>query len=93
MRCLPGVGPKSAQRMAFHLLQRDRAGADRLARALAQALTSVRHCAGCNNFTEAEQCELCASGRRDGELLCAVESPADLLMIEQTHAYQGMYYV
>jgi recombination protein RecR len=93
LRCLPGVGPKSSQRMAFHLLQRDRPGADRLARALAQALTSVRHCSGCNNFTEADTCELCASGRRDGALLCVVESPADLLMIEQTHSYQGLYFV
>jgi recombination protein RecR len=93
LRCLPGVGPKSAQRMAFHLLQRNRPGAARLGRALTEALESVRHCSGCNNFTEAETCELCASGRRDGELLCVVESPADLLMIEQTHAFPGRYYV
>lgn len=93
LRCLPGVGPKSAQRMAFHLLQRDRGGAGRLAQALAQALERVRHCSGCNNFTEAETCELCASGRRDASLLCVVESPADLLMIEQTHSYPGLYYV
>ena len=93
MRCLPGVGPKSSQRMAFHLLQRDRPGAARLARALAEALDTVRHCSGCNNFTEAERCELCESPRRDASLLCVVESPADLLMIEQTHAYSGLYYV
>ncbi|MDE3009639.1 MAG: recombination mediator RecR [Pseudomonadota bacterium] len=93
LRCLPGVGPKSAQRMAFHLLQRDRAGASLLARALAQALERVHHCSGCNNFTEAETCELCASDRRDASLLCVVESPADLLMIEQTHSFQGQYYV
>ncbi len=93
LRCLPGVGPKSAQRMAFHLLQRDRGGAAQLARALAHALESVRHCSGCNNFTETETCELCASERRDSALLCVIESPADLLMIEQTHSYQGLYYV
>ena len=93
LRCLPGVGPKSAQRMAFHLLQRDRTGADRLARALAEALVVVRHCTGCNNFTEQPACELCTSANRDGSLLCVVESPADLLMIEQTQAYSGQYYV
>jgi len=93
LRCLPGVGPKSSQRMAFHLLQRDRSGAAQLARALAHALEHVHHCSGCNNFTEAESCELCASGRRDATLLCVVESPADLLMIEQTHSYHGLYYV
>ncbi len=93
LRCLPGVGPKSAQRMAFYLLQRDRPGADRLARALSHALTAVRHCNGCNNFTEQASCELCLSGDRDGTVLCVVETPADLLMIEQTHAYRGQYYV
>jgi recombination protein RecR len=93
LRCLPGVGPKSAQRMAFHLLQRDRPGADRLARALGHALEHVRHCSGCNNFTEAASCELCSSDRRDPGVLCVVESPADLLMIEQTHSYTGLYYV
>ena len=93
LRCLPGVGPKSAQRMAFHLLQRDRTGADRLARALGHALEHVSHCSGCNNFTESACCELCSSDRRDPGVLCVVESPADLLMIEQTHSYSGLYYV
>ena len=83
LRCLPGVGPKSAQRMAFHLLQRDHPGARRLGRALDQALARVRHCERCNNFTEQAVCELCSSPRRDQTSLCVVESPADLLMIDR----------
>lgn len=93
LRCLPGVGPKSAQRMAYHLLQRDHAGAQRLGNALMQALQRVRHCDRCNNFTEQAVCELCSSARRDPSLLCVVESPADLLMMEQSQAYSGMYFV
>lgn len=93
LRCLPGVGPRSAQRMAFHLLQHDRAGADELSRALTDALGSVRHCIRCNNFTQQETCELCASDERDSSLLCVLETPADLLMMEQTRAYQGLYFV
>ena len=93
LRCLPGVGPKSAQRMAYHLLQRDRAGALRLADSLQRAATNVQHCSRCNNFSELDVCEMCASGRREEGLLCVVEMPADLLMIEQTRCYQGMYYV
>jgi recombination protein RecR len=93
LRCLPGVGPKSAQRMAYHLLQRDQRGAQRLARALDQALKVIRHCARCNTFTEDEVCERCLSPKRDAALLCVVEMPADLNMLEQTHAYRGMYYV
>jgi recombination protein RecR len=93
LRCLPGVGPKSAQRMAFHLLQRDHAGAKRLSRALDQAVQKVRHCARCNNFTEEAVCELCSSSRRDATLLCVVETPADLLMMEQSQAYKGLYFV
>ena len=92
LRCLPGVGPKSAQRMAYYLLQRDRQGAARLGRALDRALTTLHHCARCNTFTESEICSRCASGKRDPTLLCIVESPADLNMMEQTHAYNGMYY-
>ncbi|MGB0129724.1 MAG: recombination mediator RecR [Rhodocyclaceae bacterium] len=92
LRCLPGVGPKSAQRMAYYLLQRDRQGADRLGRALDSALTTLHHCARCNTFTEAEICARCASAKRDPTLLCIVESPADLNMMEQTHAYHGMYF-
>ena len=93
LRCLPGVGPKSAQRMAYHLLQRDQPGADRLARALAESLGRIRHCARCNTFTESEICSLCASPRRDASLLCVVESPGDLLMMEQTQSYAGLYFV
>lgn len=93
LRCLPGVGPKSALRMAYHLLQRDRKGADMLAEALNKALQVVSHCSRCNNFSEQPVCPLCASGKRDGSLLCVVEMPTDLLMLEQSHAYQGMYFV
>jgi recombination protein RecR len=92
-RCLPGVGPKSAQRMAYHLLQRDHAGAQRLAQALGQALERIRHCSRCNTFSEAQVCGLCASARRDPSILCVVESPADLLMMEQTQSYGGLYFV
>jgi recombination protein RecR len=93
LRCLPGVGPKSAQRMAYHLLQRDRPGAGRLQRALGQALEKIHHCERCNNFTEQAVCELCRSTRRDPALLCVVESPADLLMMEQSQSYAGLYFV
>jgi recombination protein RecR len=93
LRVLPGVGPRSAQRMAYHLLQRDRAGAEALGAALAEALRAVRHCARCNNFTEEEVCALCRSPRRDASLLCVVETPADLSMVEQTLSYSGLYFV
>lgn len=93
LRCLPGVGPKSAQRMAYHLLQRDQKGAERLASALSTALTRIRHCGKCNSFTEEDVCALCMSPRRDASLLCVVESPGDLLMMEQTQCFQGMYFV
>lgn len=93
LRCLPGVGPKSAQRMAYHLLQRDRAGAQRLGEAVLHALQAVRHCQRCNTFSEAEVCERCLSPRRDRSLLCVVETPVDMNMMEQTHAYSGLYYV
>jgi len=93
LRCLPGVGPKSAQRMAYHLLQRDQAGAARLAEGLSQALARIRHCDRCNSYAEAALCELCSSQRRDSALLCVVESPGDLLMMEQAQCYQGLYFV
>jgi recombination protein RecR len=93
LRSLPGVGPRSAQRMAYHLLQRDQEGARRLADSLDYALQHVRHCEKCNNFTEEVVCELCSSQRRDSALLCVVEMPADLLMMEQAHCYKGMYFV
>jgi recombination protein RecR len=93
LRCLPGVGPKSAQRMAYHLLQRDRAGAQRLGEAVLHALQAVRHCQRCNTFSEAEVCERCLSPRRDRSLLCVVETPVDMNMMEQTLSFQGLYYV
>jgi recombination protein RecR len=93
LRCLPGVGPKSALRMAYHLLQRDRKGANTLALALDNALQVVSHCSLCNNFSEQTVCPVCASSKRDGSLLCVVEMPTDFMMLEQTQAYQGLYFV
>ena len=93
LRCLPGVGPKSAQRMAYHLLQRDQRGAARLGHALTHALEVLRHCERCNTFAEEAVCQRCANPRRDPSLLCVVEMPADLAMIEQTQSYNGLYYV
>ena len=93
LRCLPGVGPKSAQRMAYHLLQRDPRGASRLSAAIADALTHLKHCSRCNTFTEEEVCTRCASSKRDGKQLCVVEMPIDMNVMEQTHAYNGLYYV
>lgn len=93
LRCLPGVGPKSAQRMAYHLLQRDRGGAQKLGEAVLHALQAVRHCLRCNTFSESEICERCLSPRRDPSLLCVVETPVDMNMMEQTQSYQGLYYV
>ena len=93
LRCLPGVGPKSAQRMAYHLLQRNQKGAARLAGALSHALAVLQHCSRCNTFSEEEICQRCANPHRDASLLCVVEMPADLAMIEQTQAYGGLYYV
>jgi recombination protein RecR len=93
LRCLPGIGPKSAQRMAFHLLQRDHSGAARLAAALGRSLELIRHCERCNTFTEDAVCVVCRSPRRDAQLLCVVETPADLLMMEQAECYQGLYFV
>lgn len=93
LRRLPGVGPKSAQRMAFHLLGRDRNAALDIARALQNAVTRVRHCRRCNNFSEDELCALCRSGRRDAGFLCVVESPADLVSLEQSAVFNGVYFV
>lgn len=93
LRCLPGVGPKSALRMAYHLLQRDRPGANQLAQALGNALQVVSHCGLCNNFSEHPICPLCNAQTRDGSLLCVVEMPTDLMMLEQTQAFRGMYFV
>jgi len=93
LRCLPGVGPKASQRIALHLLQHDREGALRLAQALERAAQTVRHCERCNTFTEDTVCALCRSAKRDPALLCVVETPADLLMVEQSQAYSGLYFV
>lgn len=93
LRRLPGVGPKSAQRIAYHLMQHDREGAAQLARALTQAVERVHHCALCNTFTESEVCETCLDSERDAALLCVIETPADQLMIEQTMTYKGLYFV
>src|SRR3981189_1429532 len=86
LRSLPGVGPKAAQRMALHLLQHDRPGALKLAQALEQATHAIRNCERCNTFTEGTVCALCRSAKRDATLLCVVETPADLLMVEQSQA-------
>lgn len=93
LRVLPGVGPKSATRMAYHLIQNDPAGAGRLVQAISQALTRLRHCQRCNTFTESEICEICADPQRDARQLCVVEMPTDLLMLEQTLAFHGLYFV
>ena len=93
LRCLPGVGPKSAQRMAFHLLERDRDGGRRLGQALAEALSKVGHCRRCRMLTEEELCAICASSQRNPALLCVVESPADVVAIEQSGGFGGRYFV
>ena len=93
LRRLPGVGPKSAQRMAFHLLERDREGAHILAQALIAAVEQIGHCRRCNNLSENELCAICASPRRDASLLCVVESPADLQSLEHSGVYTGHYFV
>lgn len=93
LRCLPGVGPKSAQRMAYHLLQRDQPGGRRLATSLQHAMDVLRHCERCNAFSESEICQRCADPRRDPSLLCVVEMPADLAAVEHTQAFKGLYYV
>ena len=93
LRRLPGVGVKSASRMAFHLLQHDREGAQLLARALQQAAGHVRHCELCNTFTEAPVCSVCLDARRDATKLCVVETPADQAALERTGAFRGYYFV
>jgi len=93
LRRLPGVGVKSASRMAFHLLQHDREGAQLLSRALQEAATSVRHCTRCHTFSEGEVCATCLDPARDASKLCVVETPADQMALERTGAYKGLYYV
>ena len=92
-RILPGVGQKTAQRMAYHVLERDREGGQRLADALAGAIERVGHCERCRDFSETPVCAICASGARDAHVLCVVESPADRLVIEQATGYRGFYFV
>ena len=93
LRRLPGVGQKSAQRMAFHLLQHDRDGAARIAASLQKAMADVRHCERCHTFTEGAICSTCADERRDARLLCVVETPADQAALERTGSYKGLYFV
>ena len=93
LRCLPGVGPKSAQRMAFHLLERDRDGGRHLAGILAQAMEDIGWCRRCRTLTEAELCNLCTNPKRDPASLCVVETPADVMAIEQATDYRGLYFV
>ena len=93
LRVLPGVGQKTAQRMAYQLLERERDGGRRLARALAEAMERVGHCTRCRDFSETPVCTLCASASRDDALLCAVESPSDLAAIEQATGFRGRYFV
>jgi recombination protein RecR len=93
LRTLPGVGPKTAQRMAFHLLQEGRPGAQSLAQALTAALGSVRRCQRCRMLTDEDLCSICSSTQRDGTLLCVVESPADVVAVEQSGSYRGVYFV
>ncbi|MEJ6540935.1 MAG: recombination mediator RecR [Halioglobus sp.] len=93
LRCLPSVGPKSAQRMTLHLLERDREGALALATALRNAVEKIGHCSLCRNFTELEICELCSDPKRDASMVCVVETPADVLAIEQSGSFRGLYFV
>ncbi|HJL92568.1 MAG TPA: recombination mediator RecR [Woeseiaceae bacterium] len=91
--CMPGIGRKSAQRIAFHLLERDRQGAKILSRALHDAATNIRHCDKCRMFTDSELCNICISNDRDGATVCIVESPADVMAIEDATGYKGMYFI
>ncbi len=93
LRHLPGIGPKSAQRIAYHLLQHDRDGAVELSEALSDAASRVRHCVRCNTFTEEDVCDMCKDPGRDASLLCVTETPADQMMIEQTLTFRGYYFV
>ncbi|NIL93504.1 MAG: recombination protein RecR [Woeseiaceae bacterium] len=93
LRCMPGVGQKSAQRIAFHLLERDRDGASALAAALAEAVQGIGHCKRCRMFTEHELCSICSAGGRDESQLCIVESPADVMAVEDATGFRGLYFV
>lgn len=93
LRCLPGVGPKSAQRMALHILERDRQRGLELSAVMASAINNIKHCSQCRNLTEHEICGICNSARRDDSILCIVEQPSDVVAIEQAGTYQGKYFV
>ncbi|MGB5398394.1 MAG: recombination mediator RecR [Gammaproteobacteria bacterium] len=93
LKCLPGVGPKSAQRMAFHLLERDRSGATRLSQALVSAVEKIGHCTVCRTLSETDVCEICASRSRDDSVLCVVETPVDVIAIEHLGDFRGKYFV
>ncbi|MGI1670443.1 MAG: recombination mediator RecR [Neptuniibacter sp.] len=93
LRCLPGVGPKSAQRMAFHLLERDKDGALSLADALQKAVDEIGHCSQCRTLSETDLCDICNSHSRDESMLCVLESPVDVLAVEQTGGFNGLYFV
>lgn len=93
LRCLPGVGPKSAQRMAFHLLERDRNGASQLSRVMQQAVDEIGHCQSCRTLSETDLCNLCANTQRDESVLCVVETPVDVLALEQATDFKGKYFV
>lgn len=92
-RCLPGVGPKSAQRMLLYLLERDREGGRHLARILSEAIDKIGHCRSCRNLTEAELCEICSDEKRESNILCVVEAPSDVMAIEQSLSFRGQYFV
>ncbi len=93
IKCLPGVGPKSATRMAYYLLQRDPKGARRLANSILHSFELLGKCSSCNNFSESPTCDLCLDPKRNKKVLCIIEMPTDLLMFEQTHSFDGMYYI
>jgi len=93
LRCLPGVGPKSAQRMAFYLLERDREGGRNLSRVMADAMENIGNCSRCRTLSEQETCSICTNNNRDDALLCVVETPAELMVIEQAIDYRGRYFV
>lgn len=93
LRCMPGIGQKSAQRIAFHLLERDRDGASSMSSALAEAMSGIGHCQRCRMFTEHELCSICSASGRDASQLCIVESPADVMAVEDATGYRGMYFV
>ncbi len=93
LKCLPGIGQKSAQRMALHLLERDKAGAERISRAISTALETVQHCQQCRNFSDNPVCGICADSGREQSTICVVETPADVLAVESSASYKGRYFV